>query len=153
TIEAFLGAFSHTAFITGASTYRVYSAKQTATARKFKNEADYFDAYNSALQLSGNESVQVYHKSKLVPGVERMPYPAVFGFLDKYSIDLGGMSGSLGTQDERSVFVHHNQKAAPVICYESIFGDFLSGYIRNGAEMIFIITNDGWWGNTPGYRQ
>src|SRR5258706_1529504 len=82
-----------------------------------------------------------------------MPYPSVFGFLDKYSIDMGGMSGSLGTQDDRNVFAHGNYKAAPVICYESIFGDFLSGYVRNGAEMIFIITNDGWWGNSPGYKQ
>jgi len=153
TIQAFLKAFPHTAFVTGASTYRAYSTKETATARKFKNEEGYFDAYNSALQLSNNDTLQVYHKSKLVPGVERMPYPSVFGFLDKYSIDMGGMSGSLGTQDDRNVFAHGNYKAAPVICYESIFGDFLSGYVRNGAEMIFIITNDGWWGNTPGYKQ
>ena len=66
---------------------------------------------------------------------------------------MGGTSGSLGTQNDRNIFVHNNHKAAPVICYESIFGDFLSGYVRNGAEMIFIITNDGWWGNTPGFKQ
>lgn len=153
TIRTFLAAYPHTAFVTGASTYRAYSTKETATARKFKDEEGYYDAYNTALQLSNDDSLQVYHKSKLVPGVERMPYPAIFGFLDKYSIDMGGMSGSLGTQDDRNVLVHHHYKSAPVICYESIFGDFLSGYIRNGAEMIFIITNDGWWGNTPGYKQ
>ena len=153
TIRAFLEAFPGAAFVTGASTYRAYDAKETATARKFKNEDGYYDAYNTALEISKGKPLEVYHKSKLVPGVERMPYPSIFGFLDKYSIDMGGMSGSLGTQDSRDVFVHKNNKAAPVICYESIFGDFLSGYMRNGAEMIFIITNDGWWGNTPGYRQ
>jgi apolipoprotein N-acyltransferase len=153
TIQAFLTAFPHTAFVTGASTYRAYEKQETATARKFKNEEGYFDAYNTALQQSKDDSLQVYHKSKLVPGVERMPYPAIFGFLDKYAIDMGGITGSLGTQDNRSVFVHKGMKAAPVICYESIFGDFLSGYVRSGAEMIFIITNDGWWGNTSGYKQ
>ncbi|MFN5921205.1 MAG: apolipoprotein N-acyltransferase, partial [Bacteroidota bacterium] len=42
---------------------------------------------------------------------------------------------------------------APVICYESVYGEYVSEYIRKGANLICIITNDGWWGNTPGYRQ
>jgi len=42
---------------------------------------------------------------------------------------------------------------APAVCYESIYGDFMSRYVRNGADLIAIITNDGWWGNTPGHRQ
>ena len=42
---------------------------------------------------------------------------------------------------------------APVICYESIFGEYVTGYVQKGAELIFIITNDGWWKNTPGYKQ
>ena len=155
TIHSFLTTFPKAAFITGASTFHAFAKteKRSATARKFKDADDYYDAYNTALQISQDASIQVYHKSKLVPGVERMPYPALFGFLDKYSIDMGGISGSLGTQDERSVFTHHLHKAAPVICYESIFGDFLSGYVRNGAGMFFIVTNDGWWGNTAGHRQ
>jgi apolipoprotein N-acyltransferase len=155
TIHSFLTVFPRAAFVTGASTYHAYAKneKRSATARKFKDADEYYDAYNSALQLSKDAQLQAYHKSKLVPGVERMPYPALFGFLDNYSIDLGGMSGSLGTQDVRSVFTHHQHKAAPVICYESIFGDFLSGYVRNGAGMFFIVTNDGWWGNTPGHKQ
>jgi apolipoprotein N-acyltransferase len=44
-------------------------------------------------------------------------------------------------------------KIAPVICYESVFGKFVTGYVRKGAEAIFIITNDGWWKNTNGYKQ
>ncbi|MFN6947122.1 MAG: nitrilase-related carbon-nitrogen hydrolase, partial [Cytophagaceae bacterium] len=43
--------------------------------------------------------------------------------------------------------------AAPVICYESIYGEFVSDYVKNGATFIAIITNDAWWGNTPGHRQ
>ncbi|MBC8047241.1 MAG: apolipoprotein N-acyltransferase, partial [Fimbriimonadaceae bacterium] len=42
---------------------------------------------------------------------------------------------------------------ATVICYESIFGEYITRYINNGANVIFIITNDGWWGNTDGHIQ
>ena len=44
-------------------------------------------------------------------------------------------------------------KFAPVVCYESIYGAYVSEQCRKGAELIFILTNDGWWGNTPGYKQ
>ena len=39
------------------------------------------------------------------------------------------------------------------ICYESVYGEFLTGYVKNGANLMAVITNDGWWRNTPGYRQ
>jgi len=39
------------------------------------------------------------------------------------------------------------------ICYESIYGEFVTGFVRNGANLLFIMTNDGWWKDTPGYRQ
>jgi apolipoprotein N-acyltransferase len=29
----------------------------------------------------------------------------------------------------------------------------MSGFIKNGADLIFVITNDGWWEDTPGHRQ
>jgi apolipoprotein N-acyltransferase len=40
-----------------------------------------------------------------------------------------------------------------MICYESVFGSFVTGYVKNGAEALLIITNDGWWKNTNGYKQ
>ena len=38
---------------------------------------------------------------------------------------------------------------APIICYESIYGEYVLEYIRRGADMLTIITNDGWWKDTP----
>ena len=66
---------------------------------------------------------------------------------------MGGISGSLGTQSYRSVFSSHSAKIAPIICYESVFGEYTSNYVKNGANMFAIITNDGWWKDTPGYQQ
>lgn len=155
-IRKFLGAFPGLNMITGVTTFKRYEngEKPSLTARKFKNADSYYDVYNSALLLDSSENLQVYHKSKLVPGVEKMPYPQIFGFLEKFAIELGGTSGSLGIQTNRSNFISRSGvQVAPAICYESIYGDFMSGYIRNGAQFIAVITNDGWWGNTPGYRQ
>ena len=39
------------------------------------------------------------------------------------------------------------------ICYESVYGEFCTGYVKKGARALTIITNDAWWGDTPGYKQ
>lgn len=148
--------YPHLSLVTGLSSYKKFEAneKLTATARKFSDAEDYYDAYNSAMMLDRYGAIQLFHKSKLVPGVEKMPYPKVFGFLEKYALELGGTSGSLGKQEIRNPLVTpEGTSIAPAICYESIFGDYLSTYFRKKAELLFIVTNDGWWKNTPGHRQ
>ncbi|MES2388745.1 MAG: apolipoprotein N-acyltransferase [Bacteroidota bacterium] len=139
--------------ITGLSTWKHYADKAHATpSARFRDDLGYFDVFNSALSIQHGQPFQLYHKSMLVPGVERLPYPKFFGLLTSLSIELGGASGGLGYQDYRSVFKTGQGPIAPVICYESAYGDYLTGFIRNGAHMIGIITNDGWWGNTPGHK-
>ena len=62
--------------------------------------------------------------------------------------------GSLGYHTKRKVFYSKQGiGAAPLICYESIYGEFVAEFVRNGAQILLIITNDGWWGNTPGHEQ
>jgi apolipoprotein N-acyltransferase len=145
--------------LTGASTHRFYpnaDEKPTVTARKVKvgGEMAYLDAYNTGVLIT-NTKIVSYHKSKLVPGVEQMPFPAFFGFFESFAIDLGGTTGTLGKQEERTVFEDDKGiiRAAPSICYESVYGDFMRDFVVNGSNMIAIITNDGWWKDTPGYRQ
>lgn len=157
TLQEFLKPYPKLKIIIGASTAKVYQPgeKLSATARKFTQEDSYYDAYNTALQLDNSGRIQLYHKSKLVPGVEKMPFPFIFKYLGKFAIDLGGTSGSLGVQEGRTVFSSPDStmKVAPVVCYESIYGEYVGDYIHNGANFIAIITNDGWWGDTPGYKQ
>lgn len=140
--------------LTGASTYRFFRSGETPslTARTAASGEKY-DSYNTALLIDSTGVVNVYHKSRLVPGVEKMPYPKLFGFLEYFTIDMGGISGSLGVSDEPVVFESGNLKVAPAICYESIYGDYLGGFMRKGANVLAIITNDGWWENTDGYKQ
>lgn len=142
--------------VTGASTYKYYSLleKPSLSARKDSRNDLYYDMYNTALYINLDSTI-IYHKSKLVPGVEKMPFPYIFKLFEGLAIDMGGTVGSLGTQSTRTVFKDRDRNIgiAPVICYESVYGDFVSEYVRNGANLIFIVTNDGWWDDTPGYKQ
>jgi apolipoprotein N-acyltransferase len=76
-------------------------------------------------------------------------------YFEKYAINLGGTIGSLGIQKERTAFKNKNNTvvAAPIVCYESVYSEYVSEYVRNGANILFIVTNDGWWDDTPGYKQ
>lgn len=138
--------------IAGAETYVVYDVKErpTITARYDSFSSVWFDNYNTAINIKDNKVSEIYHKSKLVAGVEKMP----FDFLEKLSINLGGTSGSLGTSDKAINFSLKNGiKVAPLICYESIFGDYTNEFVRDGAQILAVVTNDGWWGDSPGYMQ
>ncbi len=154
-IQSYVRAHSNVSYLTGLTTYKLYKKGEplSETARKFHTAEKYFDAYNAAMMITPADSITLYHKSRLVPGVEKMPFPKFFGLFGDFAIDLGGTTGSLGVQKEPTIFKADSIAAAPAICYESIYGDFLSGFIRKGANVICIITNDGWWGDTPGYRQ
>jgi apolipoprotein N-acyltransferase len=155
-LQSFLKVHPHVTIVSGMDSYRLYEPNEnkTLTARKIRNSEAFYDAYNTAIQINSYDSLQIYHKSKLVPGVEKMPYPALFGFIEKYSIDLGGTAGSLASDGESKVFKGYQKIGlAPIICYESVFPDFTASYVRKGADILCILTNDGWWGNTPGYRQ
>jgi apolipoprotein N-acyltransferase len=140
----------------GISTRKIFGENEplSSTARKFRDADRYYDAYNTALYVAHDGKLQIHHKSKLTPGVEKMPYPRLFRFLENYAIDLGGTIGSLGVDNREIPFrVSDHLQIAPIICYESVYGEFLNGFIKNGASLIVVITNDGWWGNTPGHRQ
>lgn len=154
-ISSFLKKFLNSEFILGASTLKEYKQgeKIPTSARQFSDTAIYYDSYNTAIMMDTN-NIQIYHKSKLVTGVEKIPYPEYMSFLNSLAVDLGGSTGTLGIQSDRTPFLSKkkNIKIAPVICYESLFGEFVSEYVKNGANLIFVITNDGWWEDTPGYK-
>jgi len=156
-VREFMKPYPNLSLIMGASTTRLFQPgeKISETARKLGDSDRFYDAFNTALHFKSNANAGIYHKSKLVPGVEKMPWPFIFKHIEAYAIDLGGTSGSLGTQDSISVFKLKKPgvTVAPAVCYESVFGDYLSGFVRAGANLLVIITNDGWWGNSPGFRQ
>lgn len=156
-IKAIADKYPGVSVVFGATTYKLYENEEsaTSTARPYRRKT-FYDSFNTAFQIDSTENIPDYHKSELVVGVEKMPYTEYLGFLRKIMLNLGGTFRSHGEQDYRETFISaaDSLRVGPVICYESIFGEFVTEYVsKAGANLIFVITNDGWWGDTPGYIQ
>ena len=155
--KEFLGKHPQSIFLTGASTHKfLFDEAETEEYSTEIQEGVWVNSYNSALQIIPNQEVEVYHKAKLVPGVEIFPYIRYLKpILGDAMLDFGGANSSLGIDKERKVFSNRFNKAkmAPIICYESIYGEYVTDYVKNGANLLAIMTNDSWWDNTEGHKQ
>ncbi len=157
-LNGFLAQHPDLKLVTGVNAYKVFKAGEphtNSTKEDVRSDGSpvFWEAYNAAIQLPHQDSVQFYVKGKLVPGAEITPYHKALFFLEPIVDQLGGSLEGHGTSQKRQAFSSNSGKIAPVICYESVFGDYHAGYIREGAEAIFIVTNDGWWDKTPGHKQ
>ena len=149
----FLKQHPSVSLFTGVESYHVFNSKNTSTAKPMQEAGYYYESYNGSALLDSSGALSYYHKSMLVPGVETLPW--FLRFIDKWFEKFGGTTAGYTRQNDRTPLLDskHGYIIAPAICYESIYGEFMSKYIRHGANIICIITNDGWWGNTPGYKQ
>ena len=156
-VKEFLVKHPKSVFATGISSHKFYKNESEKTATSYQTSQGIFvDSYNSAVQIIPNQKVEVYHKGKLVPGVEIFPYVNVLKpLLGDAMLNLGGTVASLGIDKERKVFSNsfNKGKIAPIICYESIYGEFTGEYVKKGANFLGIMTNDSWWGVTQGHQQ
>jgi apolipoprotein N-acyltransferase len=130
------------------------SGPNTRTSKTRNGQSIRYESWNAAVQIDSSSTVQFYKKSKLVPGAEFFPFQKVLGFLKPFLSRMGGSTAGVVTQEKRSVLkAGNNLSVASVICYESVYGEFHTGYIREGAQISMIITNDGWWDKTAGHKQ
>lgn len=149
--------YSDISFLGGITLFERFSDPEKV--RKQTNQigpADWYDDYNSAfLVRPAVDSTQLYHKSKLVVGVENFPYQNILKpILGNIMIDLGGTVAMKTTQKDREVmWIDNTTGTGAIICYESVYGEYVTGYVENGADFLSIITNDAWWGNTQGHKQ
>lgn len=149
-----MASWGKTQLFIGASTERRFDTKVSRAAKKDPyGGTGYVEYYNSSLLMSPTIRPEIVHKSKLVLGAEKVPFSHWFPFLEEWSLDLGGTSGTLGVEKHPKNSVRGVFPFTPSICYESIYGEFTARQTRLGSQAIFIITNDGWWADTPGYKQ
>ena len=154
--RSFLKEHPQAELLFGASTWEVFPGEDRPSANaRMTGDGGWYETHNSAFVMDSAGRYSLYHKSKLVPGVEMLPYPSVLGPVDDRL--LGGVSGRNVGQPEVSLLPFRaGNRTVPVgcaVCYESVYGEYCAGYVRKGAQLLTVITNDAWWGDTPGYRQ
>ncbi len=154
TVFAFVDRHPQIQLVTGIDSYKLWGKENPGgfSVRQLNNGLNY-EAFNTAMSKEKGKPFVLYHKSKLVPGVESLP--SWLGFMSGLFDDFGGIAGTLG-RSEKAIAFHAADNAyapAPIICYESIYSDYVTEYVRDGGNVLTIITNDGWWGNTQGHKQ
>ena len=113
-------------------------------------------SYNRAYLLSREgDVVGKYDKIHLVPFGEYVPLRKILFFIDKMVEGVGEYQSG----EEYTIFEIRNPKSeiqnffGTLICFEVIFPDLVRRFVKNGAEFLVNITNDGWYGKTAASSQ
>lgn len=154
--KRFLSSHPGKSMLFGASAVELYDGAQAPSLCARPYGDGWYVSRNCAMLIDSLPGAQTFYKSKLVVGVELTPYPRIFVPVDNFLSDLFGLYSLMGRcegQDKPSVLYCGDVPIGTAICYESVYGEYCTGYVKAGAEAIAVITNDAWWGDTPGYRQ
>jgi len=126
---------------------------------KFLPDHSYL-TYNAVFLFTPlTKTVEVYRKLHLVPFGERVPFTDTFPLLKNFleSLEMGEGNFSPGTDIvsfkipilKKKERLKKNLFFAPVlICFESMFSELARKFVKNGADILIIITNDAWFGKT-----
>ncbi|MBQ2573902.1 MAG: apolipoprotein N-acyltransferase [Bacteroidales bacterium] len=132
--------------ITGVPMMQYYVAAESPSIDAvFANDSIFIEKYNAAI-LIDKDRVQTYKKNIPVPFSERMPFVSIFPFLAKYTKEEKGsflLNNAQGK--EQNVFSSTKTNIGCFICYEGIYGEYCTNFIKNGADLLCTVANDGWW--------
>jgi apolipoprotein N-acyltransferase len=102
------------------------------------------DAYNSALLLAPDGSVQRYDKNHLVPFGEYVPLGELLPFVSQ----LARAAGSYKAADDETLLGWDGERLGLAICFEITLPEQVALQVRRGATVLVTLTNDAWFGNT-----
>lgn len=114
------------------------------------NNSKFVFTYNGAVNFNkSDQSIQYRTKKKLVPVEEFIPYPQLFRMVRNMIPSLGGFLFTFSSHDNE-IMNFANIKFSTLICYESTFGQYTASLTRKGAEVFFLLINEGWYKNFVG---
>ena len=157
TFRAWLRSRPGAEMLYGASAYEIFTTRSAPSKCAREIGGGWLVSRNCAIMEDGSEG-EVYNKSKLVVATELTPYPGLFIPLEKLLCRVFGLRAPLmgrceGQKQARPLHFRDSIPVGCAVCYESVFGEHCADYVRGGAQAMTVITNDAWWGDTPGYRQ
>lgn len=137
--------------ITGATFLEFY--ENNIPALTYRDQRGNYLPFNAALGFYSNKKMEAYRKHNLVPIVERIPFVHFLNAIDIFGwVDWNEIQG-YGKGHHPDQFSVNGTATPALICYDSVFPNWILNYVRNGAGYLTIITNDGWWGDTSGHIQ
>ncbi len=135
-------------------------AYQLVGALEVETKNDREKSYNSAYQFSPDGTMGArYDKIYLVPFSEHVPYQDYMPFLTReflaHYITLIKTNeiewwSDFYPGDSAVIFQTDQAKYAVLICFESAFPNYVRECLLKGAEFMVNITNDTWFGRSPG---
>jgi apolipoprotein N-acyltransferase len=99
--------------------------------------------WNAAYLVSNGEVGGRYDKIRLVPFGEYVPLRKILVFAEKLVREVGEFRFGESGEPLRG-----KASYGPAICYEIVYPRLTANQIRNGADVLVTITNDGWFGDT-----
>ena len=152
--------------ITGMPDFKVFPNKKSAPpdARYNKVSDYYYTIYNGILFFSPyTRVIGHYAKMKLVPFGERVPFVEVLPFLGsliKWQVGISGWNKGRDTvvftiPPRKNIHseIKDTIKINALVCFESVYPDFVAQFVQRGAQLIAVVTNDSWYGNSSGPYQ
>ncbi|WGS65879.1 apolipoprotein N-acyltransferase [Marinitoga aeolica] len=97
--------------------------------------------YNSALYLNKNGQIEeIYNKIRLMPFAEFLPYENIFRVFSFFKLVNYYTPGNKYT-----VLNLKDNKFSVQICFETYFPEISRNFVKNGAQFLVAISNDGWF--------
>lgn len=129
----------------------------TGAIRPASSPSDRRLFYNSAVLMRPGDSLQIYDKNYLVPFAERVPLADRFPWLHTLAVPAGGVAGYRPGSDQ-PLLRGDDFALGALICFESAFGHHARNYVHSDdrlhpADFLVVLSQDGWWGRSLGYRQ
>ncbi len=118
-----------------------------------------YTSFNSVLKFSPHyNKIDYYGKIMLVPFGEKVPYAEdipFIGDLIKWEVGISSWNVGKDTVVFKTPLANKNDSVSvgTVVCIESIYSQFVSSFVKKGAEFIAVVTNDSWYGNSSGPYQ
>ena len=120
-------------------------------AARGDNRSFFETEYNSAFFFGKNEGTlfkDYYHKMKLIPFGEKLPFGFLNEFLSRYVENISYFA----TGNRFTLFkTRDDVRFISAICYEILFPRFIGHYLNQTkiqAHFIVNLTNDSWYGDT-----
>ena len=107
-------------------------------------------AYNSVFAVDDKGFITgKYKKTHLVPFGEYVPYRNILFFIDKI---VEPPEDFIAGKSWEPIFTN-SALIGPLVCYEDVFPEVSRKLVKNGAQILINVTNDGWYGLTSAAHQ